>query len=103
MQHTIQTNGTLLTDERCELLAEHDFLVGISIDGPSKPKAFPDPRVTAEATTLRHSDGSGSAPTGTIDPTTGAFVIEWSSLISGGAFDGFTGVWHLQGTFTPSA
>ncbi len=48
-------------------------------------------------------DGSGSAPTGTIDPTTGAFVIEWSSLISGGAFDGFTGVWHLQGTFTPSA
>ena len=36
VQHTIQTNGTLLTDEWCELLAEHDFLVGISIDGPSE-------------------------------------------------------------------
>lgn len=34
LHHTIQTNGTLLTDEWCELLAEHDFLVGISIDGP---------------------------------------------------------------------
>jgi uncharacterized protein len=35
LQHTIQTNGTLLTDEWCELLAEHHFLVGISIDGPA--------------------------------------------------------------------
>jgi len=34
LSHTIQTNGTLLTDEWCEVLAEHDFLVGISIDGP---------------------------------------------------------------------
>jgi len=34
LQHTIQTNGTLLTDRWCELLREHNFLVGISIDGP---------------------------------------------------------------------
>ncbi len=32
--HTIQTNGTLLTAEWCDLLARHRFLVGISIDGP---------------------------------------------------------------------
>ena len=44
-------------------------------------------------------DGSGDGPTGTIDPETGAFVLEWTSLISGGSFDGFTGVWHLEGTF----
>jgi uncharacterized protein len=34
LHHTIQTNATLLTDEWCELFAEHRFLVGISIDGP---------------------------------------------------------------------
>lgn len=32
--HTIQTNATLLTDEWAAFLAEHGFLVGVSIDGP---------------------------------------------------------------------
>ncbi len=34
--NTIQTNGTLLTDEWGEFLRENDFLVGISVDGPAE-------------------------------------------------------------------
>lgn len=34
VQHTMQTNGTLLDDEWGALLARYRFLVGISIDGP---------------------------------------------------------------------
>ena len=34
LQHTMQTNATLLTEDWARFLAGHEFLVGVSIDGP---------------------------------------------------------------------
>lgn len=45
---------------------------------------------------------SGAGATGTYDPKTGKFVLQWTSLIVGGPFNGFTGLWHLTGVFQPS-
>lgn len=34
IDNALQTNGTLLTDEWCRFLADNNWLVGVSIDGP---------------------------------------------------------------------
>ena len=34
VQHTLQTNGILLDDAWCAFFKEHNFLIGLSVDGP---------------------------------------------------------------------
>jgi hypothetical protein len=52
-------------------------------------------------------DGSVPPPTtpltGTYDASSHKFTLVWRSLIVGGPFNGFTGLWHLSGTFVPVA
>jgi hypothetical protein len=45
--------------------------------------------------------GATLAVFGTYDPSTDQYALTWKSLIVGGPFNGFTGVWHLEGTFAP--
>ena len=45
--------------------------------------------------------GLTSPVTGTYDPETRAFTLEWTSQIVGGAFNNFSASWHFEGTFEP--
>ena len=36
IENDLQTNGTLLDEDWCAFLKQHDFLVGLSIDGPAE-------------------------------------------------------------------
>ena len=47
--------------------------------------------------------GLTAGPTGTYDAATNAFTLDWTSLIVGGPFGGFTGQWHLTGHFVAAA
>ena len=46
--------------------------------------------------------GNTTGPTGSYDPATKAYTLDWSSQIIGGPFNNFTGIWHLEGTFEPT-
>jgi hypothetical protein len=57
--------------------------------------------VTAEWNGQYFAQGSTSV-TGRYNPETRGFLLTWTSPISGGPFNGFSGYWHLQGTFAAS-
>lgn len=44
----------------------------------------------------------GASATGAIDVRTGHFYLQWTSVVVGGPFNGFTGIWRLQGVYQPS-
>lgn len=49
------------------------------------------------------SPGNTTPVTGTYDSATGAYVLQWSSQVVGGPFNGFSAFWNLTGRFVPAA
>lgn len=88
---------------------------------PQSGRNVPPPRITATGRRLsghvqaltatwnrqRFNQGTpkpgSSRPlaSGTYNPRTRAFTLVWRSRIRGGPFNGFTGLWRLQGKFRP--
>ena len=82
---------------------------------PATGKSLPAPSITvnggklsgqvsalfAEWNKLYFNQGS-TAVSGTYNASTGAFTLTWSSKITGGPFNHFTGYWHLAGKVATS-
>jgi hypothetical protein len=49
------------------------------------------------------SPGNTTPVTGTYNSSTGAYVLQWSSQVVGGPFNGFSAFWNLTGRFIPAA
>lgn len=103
------------------------FAISTNSTDPQTHKAVPAPAIvdtgghlsgqvsawSAAWNNLYFNQGSpkpdGSRPglttpvSGTYDAATHAFVLTWASQVVGGPFNGFTGYWHLQGTFVPKS
>lgn len=95
------------------------FGVSTNATDPQTKKATPVPTVTRDGSRLsadlsawsvawnhQHFNqgapkpgASGTLATGTYDAATHRFTLDWTSKIAGGPFNGFTGVWHLEGTY----
>ncbi len=103
-----------------------DFALATQAVDPQTGKSVPKPSVTSTAGVLSgnleaidaayngaYFNQGSPKPGGTYPGTTkavsgtiscsGNYTLEWQSLIVGGAFNGYTGVWHLTGTFVPAA
>ena len=69
---------------------------------PAIPVAPRSGRFKLIRTTAASLPGATTVLSGTYDATTGAFTLTWKSLIVGGPFNGFIGLWHLVGHFVPA-
>jgi hypothetical protein len=49
------------------------------------------------------SPGNTTPATGTYNAATGTYVLQWSSQVVGGPFNGFSAFWNLTGRFVPKA
>lgn len=56
-RHTLQTNGTLLTDELLDLFAEYKVSIGVSLDGPAEHHNHMRPRKAGGNTHAAVLDG----------------------------------------------
>lgn len=86
-------------------------VAGISGGGPAPSGTVDDVAGTLSADmssffafwNANNFNQGSSAVTGTYDKVTGAYDMTWTSLISGGPFNGNTGYWHLKGVATVAA
>lgn len=55
----------------------------------------------AAAWNKQNFNQGSSNVTGSYNSKTRHYVLKWTSKVKGGAFNGFLGTWHLEGTFQP--
>jgi len=101
IENSLQTNGTILTDEWCKFFKDNDFLIGISIDGPEHCHDFYRKTKSGSGTFLKVMQGIELLKKHNVEFNTLSVINNYNVDYPSEIYNFFKGIGSRYMQFTP--